>query len=223
MNEASPTAAPRSAVRILGIKNLAFCAAWCLTAAFLFLTRLWFSINELFQVPSQIVSGMVSGRATALVPLLGAVGQVFAMGILIGWVFSLPSALIMSTTGYYPRFLRWFTPFKPGDESVKKNHTDTQAAKAQGQVSRQIFEQLACPHCGAAWRIDDYSQDSDVWFCSGCRNPLPRNLSKMESSAYQTAEPDGERSSGLAGSLVGNKNLVTCLALSRCIRGSLSL
>jgi hypothetical protein len=183
MKEMSPAAARKSAVRKLGMKNLAFCGGWFLIAAFLFLTRLWFSINNLFQVPSQIVAGMVSGRAMALVPLLSAVGQVFGMALLIGWIFNLPSALIMSVTGHYPRFLGWLTAFKPEDEPAKEIQADTQATKTQGQISQQTSDQLACTHCGASYSIDDYSQDSDIWFCSSCRNPLPRNLNKIENSA----------------------------------------
>ncbi len=48
----------------------------------------------------------------------------------------------------------------------------------KGQVPQQAPEQLACPHCGGSYTENDYSQDSETWSCSSCRNPLPRNLGK---------------------------------------------
>ncbi len=51
----------------------------------------------------------------------------------------------------------------------------------KGQVSpHQTSEQLACPHCGAIYTENDYSQESETWSCSSCRNPLPRNLVKRD-------------------------------------------
>lgn len=31
-----------------------------------------------------------------------------------------------------------------------------------------------CPHCQAQYFPADYNQNADVWFCSSCKNPLPR-------------------------------------------------
>jgi hypothetical protein len=114
MNRTLDAVKQRSTIRKLGLKNLAVCAGWFLVAIFLFLTREWFAIQKFLQGLAQ----SFSGGSNTLEPLLSAVASILAVTILIGWVFGLPSALIMTLTGYYPRFLGYFTLIKPEKKCI---------------------------------------------------------------------------------------------------------
>jgi len=34
---------------------------------------------------------------------------------------------------------------------------------------------LSCPECGWKYQVADYQADAQAWFCSSCRNPLPKS------------------------------------------------
>jgi len=109
-----------------------------------------YEIRPVLEMPCEMLadSGVLSGRALGVIPLLRALAIVLEMTLLFGWILTLPSALIMSLTGYYPRFLWAVTPFVP--ESHKKRRLRRVTCPACG-VKMYMFEweKGQCPTCEA--------------------------------------------------------------------------
>jgi len=132
--QTKPVVSQKSEIRNLGLKNLAVCVGWFVAAALLFLTRAWFGISKFLEGLAQSFSGGSKGVGE----LLGAVASIFAMTILIGWILLLPSALIMTIMGYYPRLLRAYTFFKPEEgraANPKRPQPNSAAERMLGQAS----------------------------------------------------------------------------------------
>lgn len=113
----------KSYIRKIGLKNLVFCAGWFLVSAFIFLNGYWVDIQKFIFGMQHSISDGAGDAVKGLASIFGAIASAFSFGLFIGWVVSLPLALLMIITGYYPRFFKSTLCFKPecnSDNSVSR-------------------------------------------------------------------------------------------------------
>lgn len=101
-----------------------------------------------------VVLGVMTGRT-----ILAGLGPVLAFAL--GKALLRSGDLVGRVSGLMERL-----------SSIKNDHATLDIAQKPTPES----DVLSCPHCGSPYRATDYQASTENWFCSSCKNSLPRKL-----------------------------------------------
>ncbi len=177
MNQENSVNLSKSDVKKMGLKNLGICIGWIPVAFFLLSTGLWFEIRSDLMGIAELLSFDILLLETPL----EIFAECLSFVILFGWILSLPSALIMSIFGVYPKFLKQYTFITP-DQTNKTEYkglvSDESTIDGVATLSTQeenefLYIQIAGKQCHICNENIGYQADGVA--CTNCRRTFHKD------------------------------------------------